>query len=179
MTQNVGFGVFERYGDLKRETGLLNRLTDALIPSGEFKPSVKYAAHHIIEDRTYAAFAKDWQLLGWNSADDMMTTAISYEAHTYSPKKGALPGLPADPDALESLTARLKKTIGEPTDYKSADDLIDAYIDFYRQPSRYKGTELAGATQTNRVVDVLKATKKELQAARSRARLIELARKRL
>lgn len=106
-----------------------------------------------------------------------MATAISYEAHTYSFQTGKLPGFPEDSDALKSLSNRLEAAIGDPRKYKSADDLIDAYIDSYRMPSNVKGREIAGAIQTNRIVQSLKAARKEQQAARLRATMVQAVKK--
>jgi hypothetical protein len=164
MTQSVSFGVFENYKDLTRETGLLNRMSTVLDPANEFKPSLRYSAHHIVEDRMYSAFAKEWKLIGWNSRDDMMATAVSYEAHIYSPKGGKLPGLPEDEEGLKALGKRLEAYVGKPSDYESAPDLIDAYIKFYRPAGNLSGT--VGGAQTERVVDALKSLKDALKAAK-------------
>ncbi len=164
MTESVSFGVFESYNDLKRETGLLNRMTTVLDPATEFKPSLRYSAHHIVEDRMYSAFAKEWKQIGWNSSEDMMATAISYEAHTYSPKGGKLPGVPEDDEGLKAFSKRLEEFIGKPSDYKSAPDLIDAYVRFYKTPRNLSGT--VGGVQIDRTVEVLKAAKDALKAAK-------------
>jgi hypothetical protein len=175
LVENIGAGVFESYSDLRRETRALNALNLALTP-GDY-PGVRFDAHHLIEDRTYEKFAKDWKMLGWNSADDMMASAVPSESHIRSSasKKG-LPGFEDRPEALTSLTKRLQDEI--PLDkYTSADDLIDAYVAFYRRPTMYKGKSVLGSQLTERIVATLKATKHELGVARTRANLLAKAAK--
>jgi hypothetical protein len=169
IADNVGFGVFDRYGDLSRETGTLNTLNRVLTPD-QFPGSIRLDAHHLIEDRMYKFFPDDWKLLGWESSDDMMATAIQWESHIRSSasKKG-LPGFEDRPDALLSLTKRLLDEIPDGK-YKNADDLIDAYIHFYKKPVKDEdGNRLIGGEMTNRIVDALQTIKKELRAAKAKA----------
>lgn len=111
LTENVGFGVFDRYEDLRHETSALNHLNRVLTPD-DYPGGIRFDAHHLVEDRTYQKFAAEWKLIGWQKPEDMMATAIPWESHIRSSasKKG-LAGFEERPEALLSLTKRLQDAI--------------------------------------------------------------------
>jgi hypothetical protein len=155
-------GISDRYADLKLETGLFNDLMRLLYPNDY--PSLRLDAHHVIEDRAFAHFAKDWGLLGWKSADDMATIPLFYELHIRSPKR--IPGVTELGQRLDarSLTGELLSQI-DVTAAPNVFALLNTYRGYYAR---------GGITRALPVID---AIEKELSSALTRAKLVQQAKK--
>jgi hypothetical protein len=147
LMQNVA-GIVDRYGDLYRETYLVNALTRRLYrgptpsvykrvtaPTTDIYLGLRIDAQHIIEQRAFAKFKKDWALLGWASESDMPAIPVMHEWHIPSPKN--LMGLEdtklqtGEPIAdIFSLTKEMERDL--PLDkFKTADDYLKALKKFY------------------------------------------------
>ena len=81
-----------------------------------------------------------------------------------------LAGFEERPDALISRTTRLQREIPL-AKYKNANDLINGYIQFYRQPLKTDRDQvIMGSAITNRIVDALEAVRKQRRVAGSKAK---------
>lgn len=154
--------VTDRYLVLEVETGLFNELVGMLYPKDY--PSLRLDAHHVIEQRAFELFRKDWASLGWTKPQDMVAIPVFYEFHIRSPKR-----LPVLRKLGEELDARsLSKELFKQVDPKRAGDvfaLLKAYKAYYAK---------GGLT---RAIPVLEAIENELSRRRSAARIVKEVKK--
>lgn len=133
-------GTLDDYASLGEETGTFNLLLRRLYPDDVGKEEV-LDAHHIIEERAYETFKATWQLLGWNSPNDMTTIALAKEYHRRSPKR--LPSIEQlarevrDGKGVSSLSTELQKAI-DLKRIKTPQQLIEAYKRFYAKEAHAK-----------------------------------------
>lgn len=141
-------GIVDRYGDLKRESYLMNALTRRLYrgPTDSTYKGMKAVttdiylglridAQHVVEQRAFDKFKKDWALIGWLSEADMPAIPVMHEWHIPSPKN--LMGM-QDTRLLHdepisdifSLTKEMERDL--PLDrFKSAEDYLAGLKNFY------------------------------------------------
>jgi hypothetical protein len=170
-------GVVDRYGDLYRETYTVNALTRRLYPGEAIEIGLRLDAQHIVEQRAFEVYKKDWALLGWESTLDMPALPIMHEWHIPSPKN--LPGLnkPALVEELEkpiedvfSLTKEMERDL-KLEKFKSADQYLEALKDFYKLSIKNKRNQ--PVEPLNNLVKCVEQIQRELDRARTAAALVK------
>jgi hypothetical protein len=180
LMQNIS-GIVDRYGDLFRESYLVNAFTKRLYrgPTEQSVNGVKFVgqdiylslridAQHIIEKRVLPKWKDDWKLLGWVSEADMPAIPVMHEWHIPSPKK--LMGLEGtkllDETPIEdvfSLTKEMERDL--PLDkFKSAEEYLSALKDFYRISVKNKRGDVVEPLRN--FVKFVEQTEKELKKAK-------------
>jgi hypothetical protein len=154
-------GSVERYADQAVVTGAYNQIVQRLYPNDYV--FLRVDAHHVIEERTYDKFRAGWQMLGWESAEDMPALPLMYEYHIRTPKH--LPGIEdlAKKNDWTSLSADLRTHINLDA-IDSPEALLRAYAAYYFRQKIWKDVE-----------PVLRAVERQISVAKSAARLVQQA----